>query len=89
MEDVVGTSAFCVNVDKKQAYVGHLDSLLSNLTISTWADFKDAMLNIAIEVFEKPKTNHTHVKGLPCRKWFDDNYKLTRKTLKALPKGRK
>ena len=56
MEGLVGTTTFHVNVDKKQTYDGHLDSLLSTLTISTWADLRDAMLNIAIEVFGKPKT---------------------------------
>ena len=84
---MVGIGAFCVNVDKKQAYLGHLGSLLSNLTISTLANLRDTMLNIAIEVFKKPKTNHKHIKGLPCKKWLDDECKVVHKTLKALLKG--
>ena len=87
VEDVVGIGAFRVDVDKKQAYARHLDSLLSNLTIRTRADLRDAMLNTATEVFGKPKTNHKHVKGLPCKKWFDDECKVACRTLKALPKG--
>lgn len=86
-EGAVGTGAFRVDVDKKQAYTGHLDSLLSNLTMNTWADLRDAMLNTAIEVFGKPKTNHKHVKGLPCKKWFDDECKVARRALKVLPEG--
>ena len=88
-EVVVGTNTSSVNVDKKQAYTSYLDSLLSNLTISTWANLRDAMLNIATEVFGKPKANHKHVKGLLCKKWFDDECKVACKTLKSLQKGNK
>ena len=84
MKGVVGTGTFRVDVDKKQANVGHLDSLLRALTISTWADLRDSMLNTTIEVFGKPKTNHKHAKGLPCKKWFDDTCKMARKQLKGI-----
>ena len=87
VEGVVGTGTFCVNVDKKQACVGHLDSLSSTLTIGTWVDLRGAMLKIAIQIFGKPKTKHTHVKGLPCKKWFDDDFKVACRTLKALLEG--
>ena len=62
---------------------------MSNLIVSTWVDLRYAMLNPNLEVFGKPKTNHKHVKGLPRKKWFDDECKVACRTLKALPEGHK
>ncbi|MCO5606659.1 hypothetical protein L7F22_060847 [Adiantum nelumboides] len=70
--NTAGTGAFRMDVNKKQAYAGELDSLMHNANGSIWVDLRDAILSAAEEALGKPKNNHKKVKGLLCKKWFDE-----------------
>ena len=50
----------------------------------SWADLKTCMLQETQDVIGDKKRHHKAIKGLPCKKWFDDSYKTARKHLKGL-----
>ena len=50
----------------------------------SWADLKTCMLQATKDVIGDKKKQCRAIRGLPCKKWFDDQCKNARKHLKEL-----
>ena len=73
-----------MNETHKTLYRERIASHMHQYPPLSWADLKKCLLETVGEVIGNKKRHRKDVKGLPCKKWFDDQCKNARKKLKGL-----
>lgn len=82
------TGGFRIEQAKQKEYAITLDAKLNEVTTPpTWEALKEAIFDTGTQIFgEISQVRKTMAKGLPCKKWYDDECNRLRKELKHISK---